>query len=142
MKRTAFRLIALALLGVALGAAPSPAPSAPAATSIVSPTPAPDPAILARAQAAFKAVQAGKLDRSLLTPAASAALTPARVDAASAALAPLGAPVTFEQERIVKHGADTVYVYLLAFGNTKTFDFAMALDPSGKIAALQVVPAK
>ncbi len=140
MKRTALRLIALALLGVALGAAPSPAPSA--ATSIASPTPAPDPAILARAQAAFKAVQAGHLDRSLLTPAASAALTQARVDAASAALAPLGAPVTFEQQRIVKHGADTVYVYLLAFGNTKTVDFAMALDPSGKIAALQVVPAK
>lgn len=141
MKRLTMPLLIAALLATALAAAPTAAPSTaptPAASALPSATPSPDPAIVKRAETIFAQMQRGKVDRSQLDAKMDAVMTAATLQALHDKLGPLGTPVTFEQQRIIVSNGFTGYVYLLAFGNTKTLDFVMVLDGANKIGGLLV----
>ncbi|HTX59232.1 MAG TPA: hypothetical protein VMH02_06090 [Verrucomicrobiae bacterium] len=137
MKRIATVAFAALLLAPALAAAQAPTfpTAAPAA-----PTPTPDPAVQARAQKLFAQIQAGNLDRSQLNAAAAADITADKLKTAQGAVASLGTPVTFEQERVLQRDGLTAYVYLVTFGNSEKLDFSMIVDGAGKIAGLQIFP--
>ncbi len=132
-------LLAFAGTGVAAMAAPTAAPSPAASTA---PTPTPDPAMVARAKSFFKMLQTGQLDKSQLSAEALTSLTPDKLAAAKAALAPLGDPVTFEQVATGVKGTLSYYVYLLSFGNGAKLNYVFALDAQSKVAGLQVAPAQ
>lgn len=130
-------------------AAPSPSPN-PSVTSTapatgVSPAPAAlpspsDAAMLARAKSWLQQLQAGKIDRSQLTPKVNALLTDALVAQVSSQLAPLGTPSSFTLAEKQKTPAGLAYVYLLKFAPGNLHEI-LVIDNGGKIAGLFFKPA-
>jgi hypothetical protein len=128
-----------ALLCSALGLAPAQQqPPFPVPSATV--TPVPDPAMVARAKAVYAELAANKIDASELRPEAAVDMTPAKMKQAADFLAPLGTPVTFEQQRTASQGGITAYMFELTFGNSTKLDFIYAIDAKGKIASLRVTP--
>jgi hypothetical protein len=110
--------------------------SSPAAT----PSPTPDPAIRKRAQTMFAQLQAGKIDRSQLDSQANATIDDATIKRAHDAVAPLGTPVTFEQQNVFVRQGISNYVYLVTFGGSQSLDFGFLLDSAGKVAGMAILP--
>jgi len=147
--RTRILLVAgCAALGFALSTISARAASAtptPASTASPSPTPtasvsAADQKVLDRAKTWYGMLQTGKIDRAQLTKDMNDALTPAKVEAISQQLKPLGAPSSFTQKDLSAVGAYTVYHYNVAVsGGTLVMTFA--LDKSGQIAGINLRPA-
>jgi len=124
--------LALALLGgtAAFAASPSPAPS-PAPTSVA------DAAAAVQAAAWVRAIQAGTIDRTALTPEMDKLLTPALVAATAAQLGPLGAPVSMRQMQVVHKDGNTARVYAVDFAHASlTFVFATD-DATGHVSGLR-----
>jgi hypothetical protein len=144
MNRLETLALSAALLFGALGAAPHDlaASAAPAPTGTApAPTPSPDPAATARSKAFFHALQIGTVDRTLLSSDASAKMTDDSLKAVKAKIAPLGDPVTFEQEATEVQNGSRLYAYLVSFGNGTKLEFVVGYDADGKITALALRPA-
>lgn len=115
------------------------------ANRIVLQTLFPQPAAVASAQdlrveAQFRSVLesllAGKIDPSLYTPQAAAALTPALLAATAQQLKPLGTvqTTTFQNEREIAGG--TAYYFNVRFSGGQTMLWEFVLTPNGKIAGI------
>jgi len=126
-------LLSAALIFGAVAASPAP-PSASTAS------PAPDPAILARAKAMFAQIQTGKIDRSQLDAQANETIDDATIKRARDAVAALGTPVTFEQQNVFVRQGISNYVYLVTFGGGQSLDFGFFLDSAGKVAGMAILP--
>lgn len=111
-----------------------------AAYSSPSPAPAPSGAMLTRAKAVFAQLQAGKVDRSELTPQTSAAASDSQLKGAQATIS-RGAPVSFSQQQSFSQGGYTYAVYLVTFGDGSKVDFVFAEDAQGKVAGMRVTGA-
>jgi hypothetical protein len=103
-------------------------------------TPSPDPAMLARAKAAFAQLQSGKIDRTLLSSEMNAALTDDKLAAVKGAIGNLGTPVSFEQQRAGTQGDVRYAVYLVTFLNGPRLNFLFGVDPQGKVAGMRLLP--
>lgn len=103
-------------------------PAAPVPAAI--PDTDPQTAVILRKVSAQ--IAAGKLDRSLFTPAFQVALTPAAVNPAHDLLAPLG-PIT--SLTLLRRGADGLAVYRALYG-TVAVDWQIVVDKDHKIALL------
>jgi len=110
-----------------------------AAYSTPSPAPAPNATMLSRAKAAFDQLQAGKVDRSELTPQMRAA-SDAELKTAQSSIA-RGSPVSFQQQQSFSQGGYTYAVYLVTFNDGSKVDFVFALDSQGKVAGMRVTGA-
>jgi hypothetical protein len=129
-------LIAAAFaVAIASGAA-----SAQAATPSPTPTASANPEALARAKTWFAALQNAKIDRSQLTDDMNKMLTEQSVDVVSKQISPLGAPVTFEQIQTGSQSGSSYYVYNLGFKNGDHLNFVFAVDSTGKVSGLRVLP--
>jgi hypothetical protein len=118
---------------------PAPMQAYPQAGS-EGPTPAPDPAMLARAKKWFAALQTGKIDRSQLANGANS-ISDDQIKSVVAEIGNLGTPVSFVQQQAMTQGGISYAVYLLTFGNGKKLNFIFAVDSTGKIAGLRLTPA-
>ncbi|HEY6450415.1 MAG TPA: hypothetical protein VIX60_07030 [Candidatus Cybelea sp.] len=116
------------------GAPQAADPYAPNATA----TPAPNPAMLARAKTVFTQLQAGKIDRSQLVTDANANFTNATVANAQKMVGSLGKPVSFVQQQATTQGSVSAAIYVVTFKNGQKVDFLFALDSQGKIAGLSL----
>ena len=126
-------VLALLVAGVIAATPPGNAPTAaPAAPS--------NPAMLARAQAAFGQLQAGSLDRSALDAPMNAALTDDKLTAVKSAIGSLGAPASFVEVKTGSQGGYPYGVYLVTFANGTKVDFIFSVDGQGKIAGMQLTP--
>lgn len=124
---------------LAPAAAPTAAPvTAPTAAATATPTP--NPTVLALAKSWFAQLQAGKINRSQL--AAGMNLTDDQVKKAAAQLGNLGTPVTFEQQQTASQGGITYVIYLVTFGNATKLDFGFAVNGSGQVAGLRIMPVR
>ncbi len=119
--------------------APAPPPLAPMPAQTAA-TPSPDPAMLARAKAAFAQLQSGKIDRTQLSPEMNAALTDDKLAAVKGAIGNLGTPVSFEQQRTGTQGDVRYAVYLVTFLNGPRLNFLFGVDPQGKVAGMRLLP--
>jgi hypothetical protein len=145
MNRLETLALSAALLFGALGAAPHDlaASATPAPTGIApAPTASPNPAVTARSKAFYHALQTGTVDRTMLSSDASSKMTDDSLKAVKAKLAPLGDPVTFEQEMSEMQSGSMLYAYLLSFGNGTKLEFVVGYDGDGKISALALRPAE
>ncbi len=111
-----------------------------AAYSTPTPAPAANTAMLARAKAMFAQLQAGKVDRSQLTPQMSAAATDAQLKDAQASVA-RGTPASFVQQQSFSQGGNTYAVYLVTFADGSKVNFVFALDSQGQVAGMRVTGA-
>lgn len=116
------------------GAPQAADPYAPNSTA----TPAPNPALLARAKTVFAQLQAGKIDRSQLATNANANFTNATVANAQKMVGSLGKPVSFAQQQATTQGNVSAAIYVVTFKNGQKVDFLFALDSQGKIAGLSL----
>ena len=89
---------------------------------------------LAQAQEVFSELQAGKIDRTLLTSDADAYFTPQVLADAAASLGPLGAPKSFEQTSTGHRGGMTYRNFRISFPSGKTLDVETFAEPDGKLA--------
>jgi len=110
-----------------------------AAYSTPSPAPSANAAMRKRAEAAFAQLQAGKVDRSQLTPQMNAA-SDAQFKSVQASIAH-GAPTSFEQQQSFSQGGYTYAVYLVTFSDGAKVNFVFALDSQGKVAGMRVTGA-
>ena len=94
-----------------------------------------DPQITALVKSIVAQAQAGKIDRSTLTPEFSAELTDANVIQTGAALSSLGAPSLFEFAGSSKKGDSTLYTYRISFASRKLI-VTVGLAASGKISMI------
>jgi hypothetical protein len=95
---------------------------------------------LARARDAFVQLQAGKVDRSALTPAFSADLTADALATMSAGIASYGPPPKFAVRSKTDVDGVTTYVFRLAF-SSGSVDYVFGIDDaSGKIAKMYCRP--
>jgi D-alanyl-D-alanine carboxypeptidase len=95
-----------------------------------------DPQISAKLRTLIAGLQQGKLDRSSVTDAMNAALTPQALSASAAQLAPLGTlqSLTFRsQERV---GEYAVHHYGATFSSGQTLPVTISIDKDGKVAGL------
>lgn len=128
------------LLGAGIASRASEVAASPAASASPAPAPSVDPAVTARAKEWLHRVQTGDIDRSQLTSAMSAALTPDIVKQVSEQLSPLGDPQTFSVVSQQSLGEGIAgYVYRITF-KSSSIDELIALDKNGKIAALRFRP--
>jgi hypothetical protein len=146
MKR--FSIAALLLLGCTLcfqhanaSAATSAPPSAvqpAAAAQAVVPE---DPVVTRRAMEWFGRFQNGTIDRTQLSTAIDAKLTPAALAAMKKQLAPLGAPtgIGYGGAREVK--GEMVYRYVIVFAVGAIQEF-MSVDKLGKISGVLFLPVR
>ncbi|MBV8344188.1 MAG: hypothetical protein JO190_04220 [Candidatus Eremiobacteraeota bacterium] len=111
-----------------------------AAYSTPSPAPAANATMLSRAKAVFAQLQAGKIDRSELTPQMSAAATDAQLKGAQSSIA-RGSPVSFQQEQSFSQAGNTYAVYLVTFSDGSKVNFVFAVDSEGKVAGMRVTGA-
>jgi CubicO group peptidase (beta-lactamase class C family) len=123
----------------------------PAATAAAKPeeksaekaAPQPEPkesAETAEARKIFTGLQQGKIDRSLMTQLTNNYFTPEALDDYQQSLAPLGAPVKFEQVATELRGGMTFYVYQASFANGKAVEVTTYVEPDGKIEQYLVSP--
>lgn len=110
------------------------------AYSTPSPAPAPSSPMLARAKAVFAQLQAGKVDRSELTPQMNGAATDSQLKSAQASVAH-GSAVSFEQQQSFSQGGYTYAVYLVTFSDGSKVNFVFAEDAQGKVAGMRVTNA-
>jgi hypothetical protein len=102
------------------------------------PKSASDPVV--RASAAFLALEAGKIDRTTLTPSLNTDLTDAAIAAMAARLAPYGVPETFPSGAKTDVDGVTTYVFRLKWTNG-SIDYVCGFDDaSQKIAKLYFLP--
>jgi hypothetical protein len=128
---------------------PAQPPPAPAPLDQLQPspgasgTPAPvDPAMMTQAKLVFTQMQGGTLDRSLLEPAMSTALTDQQLSAMKSSVGPLGAPVGFTQQRAGTQGNFNYALYLITFKDGSKLNLLYVIDKQGKIAGLRLAPAQ
>lgn len=126
----------------------------PVTVSAVEPTPSPSAAaspasgqdagaaVAARAKEWLHRLQTGDIDRSQLTDAMNAALTPDVIKSLSSKFGPLGDPqsFTFAGQQLVQ-GDMTAYVYRVVFKSTMLTE-VFVLDKDGKVAGIQFPPAQ
>ncbi len=110
-----------------------------AAYSTPSPAPAANATMLTRAKAVFAQLQAGKVDRSELTPQMGAA-SDSELKAAQSSIA-RGSPVSFEQQQSFSQDGYTYAVYVVTFADGSKVDFVFAVDSQGKVAGMRVTGA-
>ena len=85
----------------------------------------------------MRALQAGKIDRTALTPEMSKGLTPALVATLSTQLGPLGPPTSMKLIQLVHRSGSTGYVYALDFARAAlTYVFAVD-DATGKVSGIR-----
>jgi hypothetical protein len=87
-------------------------------------------------------MQTGDIDRSQLTAAMNADLTPDAIKQISEKFGPLGDPQSFTllgQQSVA--GDETAYVYRVVF-KTTTLNEVFVLDKDGKVAGIQFPPAQ
>ncbi|MFN2529315.1 MAG: serine hydrolase domain-containing protein [Candidatus Baltobacteraceae bacterium] len=94
-----------------------------------------DPKITALVKAFFLDAQAGKLDRSLLTPEFSASLKQENVVRTGAALASFGAPTLFEFAGSEKKGDSMLYTYRITL-KTRKLMMTLGITAAGKLSAV------
>jgi hypothetical protein len=128
------------------GAAQPVSPPAVPAIATPMPTgtaaPAADPALLARAKAAFAQLQAGVVDRAALTTDMNAALTDDKLATVKGAIGNLGTPVGFDQQSTGTQGDSKYALYLVRFANGQKIDFIFAVDSKGLISGMRLAPAQ
>ncbi|MBV8066466.1 MAG: hypothetical protein JO113_00710 [Candidatus Eremiobacteraeota bacterium] len=107
-------------------------PNAPAVNNTI------NPAMLAKAKTVFAELQAGKIDRSLLSAEGNSNLSDAEIADAQKMIGTLGKPVSFVQQQIVTRQNFTAAIYLVTFKNGKKIDFGFAVDDQGEIAGLRL----
>jgi hypothetical protein len=120
--------------------APPPPPPPLSEPASSAPTPAPNPAMIAQAKEVFTQLQGGTIDRSLLEPTMSAALTEDKLTTLKGSIGSLGAPVTFDQQRSGMQGDLTYAMYLLTFKDGTKLQLLDVVDKQGKIAGLKLTP--
>lgn len=120
--------------------APPAAPPPMSEPSTGSPTPAPNPAMIAQAKEVFTQLQGGTIDRTLLEPTMSAALTDDKLSTLKGSIGSLGAPVTFDQQRSGMQGDLTYAMYLLTFKDGTKLQLLDVVNKQGKIAGLKLTP--
>ncbi len=92
---------------------------------------------LAEMRGIFEGLQAGKLDRSLLTANANAYFTDLAIKDFASSLAPLGKPTEFTQAAQSLRGGMTLRRYRIAFPK-KTLRLTTFILPDGKIEQYQI----
>ena len=107
--------------------------------STPSPGPAANTAMLARAKAAFAQLQAGKVDRTQLTPQMNTA-SDAQFKSVQSSIAH-GPPVSFAQQQSFSQGGNTYAIYLVTFADGSKVNFVFALDSQGKVSGMRVTGA-
>lgn len=105
------------------------------------PTPVPDSAMLASATRWFAQLQAGKIDRSQLTPQMNAALSDAQLKNLESSVANLGTPVSFDQQLVFSQAGFTYALYRLTFANGATLGFVFAVDAERKVSGMRLTGA-
>ncbi|HEY6485925.1 MAG TPA: hypothetical protein VIX83_06050 [Candidatus Cybelea sp.] len=120
--------------------APPPAPPPMSQPASSAPTPTPNPAMIAQAKSIFTQLQGGTVDRSLLEPTMSSALTDDKLSAIKGSIGSLGAPVSFDQQNAGLQGDLTYAVYLLTFKDGTKLQLLDVVDKQGKIAGLKLTP--
>ncbi|HEX3368714.1 MAG TPA: hypothetical protein VHS56_03985 [Candidatus Cybelea sp.] len=123
--------------GPAMPPAPPPPLSEPASSA---PTPTPNPAAIAQAKSVFAQLQGGTIDRSLLEPTMSSALTDDKLSTLKGSIGSLGAPISFDQQRAGLQGDLTYALYLLTFKDGTKLQLLDVMDKQGKIAGLKLTP--
>jgi D-alanyl-D-alanine carboxypeptidase len=93
----------------------------------------------AQARAVFVGLQAGKIDRSLLTSNASAYFSDQALKDFASSLGPLGAPIGFVQTGTQKRGGMVLRNYRVTFPN-RTLRVWTYETPDGKLEQYQVAP--
>lgn len=122
------RLVAQVAAAYGIGAAP------PAAQAVPTQAPGDDPHIDASARAFWNALSSGNVDRSVLTPQFSAALTPALLTSVQQGLLMMGDLRAFVFAGTQSGNGFTVYRYALVFANGTQHEWDVAITPAGKIA--------
>jgi CubicO group peptidase (beta-lactamase class C family) len=97
-------------------------------------------AALAYARKILAGLQAGRLERDLLTSDAQAYFTPQAVKDFAQSLKPLGAPTSFTEAGSAERGGMTIRAYRVRT-RTKTITISTFVDPSGKFAQFLISPA-
>jgi D-alanyl-D-alanine carboxypeptidase len=82
----------------------------------------------------FTDLQAGRIDRSWLTPDANAYFTPEVLAEGTASLKPLGAPESFEQTSVGRRGGMRYRNFRLRFRSSKSLRLSTFWTPEGKLA--------
>jgi CubicO group peptidase (beta-lactamase class C family) len=98
-----------------------------------------DPKITELVKSVLADAQAGKLDRTRLTPAFNAYVTQANVQQTAAALSALGPPTLFEFAGSQKKGDSTLYSYRISFATRKLL-MLMGITADGKISTVGFEP--
>ena len=92
------------------------------------------------ARKTFAGLQAGRVERELLTSDALAYFTPQTVKDFEASLKPLGSPASFSETGTAERGGMTIRVYQVKT-RSKTVNISTFVDPSGKFAQFLISPA-
>jgi CubicO group peptidase (beta-lactamase class C family) len=95
------------------------------------------PKLLEQAKAIFAGLQAGQLDRSLLTANCNFYFKSEVIADYSASLMPLGTPKTFELTRSGLRGGFTERIYKISFPD-KTLNLVVRAAPGGKLEQYQI----
>jgi hypothetical protein len=111
-----------------------------ATTLAVSPTPSPNPALLARAKTAFADLEQGRVDRSALTASVNAEYTVAMLRQAKSFFGTLGAPVVWAQEKYGAEDGGRYASYVMTFADGRKFSLLFGIDAHGKIDVLTFFP--
>ncbi len=121
----------------AVAAAPSPIPSTPATASV--PTPPSDAAVTGWARDWLRRLQTGNIDRSQLSDAMNAALTPDLAKQLVNQLGPLGDPTSFNLSSKQSIGGLIQYIFRIHFDNG-IWNEIFVLDGDNKVAGLRLMP--
>jgi hypothetical protein len=133
--------LAFAELRPAPKPAETPAQAPPASTTPEKPTlSAADGALQAQARDIFVGLQQGKIDRALMTKLTNDYFTQEALDDYAQSLAPLGAPVKFEQVATEPRGGMVFHSYAVSFANGKHVEVTTYIEPDGKIEQYLVEP--
>ncbi len=97
-------------------------------------------AALEKARKIFAGLQAGRVERDLLTSDALAYFAPQVVKDFQASLYPLGAPMAFREMGTAERGGMTVRSYQVKT-RTRTVNISTFVEPSGKFAQFLISPA-
>jgi len=119
----------------------TPAQAPPASTAPEKPQlSASDTALQAQAQQIFAGLQQDKIDRTQMTKLTNDYFTPEALDDYAQSLAPLGAPVKFEQVATEPRGGMVFHAYAVGFANGKSIEVTTYIEPDGKIEQYLVAP--
>jgi D-alanyl-D-alanine carboxypeptidase len=125
----------------ATAAKPDAKASAPAAAPPKKPAlSADDSALQAQARQIFLGLQQAKVDRPLMTKLTNDYFTQEALDDYAQSLAPLGAPVKFEQVATEPRGGMVFHSYAVSFANGKSVEVTTYIEPDGKIEQYLVSP--